>query len=264
MLNIVIPMAGRGSRFVEAGYKTPKPLLPILGVPLIAHVVANLKPSSPHRFIFICQKFHKTEYSLSEILGEWLDEFEIIELNEITEGAACSVLMARNFINNDNPLMIANSDQWVDCEIDSYLGQMELNRYDGLIMTMKASHPKWSYARLNEDGQVIEVVEKKVVSDEATVGIYNFARGREFVSFAEQMIRKNLRVNGEFYVAPVYNEFIEAKKRIGIHNIGSERFGMYGLGIPEDYEWFIKSPMAMKALSLAEGQKRGAASGTAR
>jgi dTDP-glucose pyrophosphorylase len=173
----------------------------------------------------------------------------VVPVNEVTQGAACTVLLARDYINSDDPLMLANSDQWVDVNIESYLESMDRNRADGLIMTMKASDAKWSYVGLDLAGTVTRVVEKQVISDEATVGIYNFRRGQDFVRAADRMIERNLRVNGEFYVAPVYNELINEGARITIHNVGSEGYGMYGLGIPSDLERFLIEPVSLRAVA---------------
>jgi dTDP-glucose pyrophosphorylase len=240
MLNIVIPMAGHGSRFINAGFKMPKPLIPINSKVMIQVVIENLRPSRDHRFIFICQEKHIIDYNLKNKLESWSPNCLIIGLSEVTDGAASTVLLAKEFINNNDPLMIANCDQYVDVSIDDYLAHMDEFTLDGLIMTMKANDPKWSFVKVEND-LVSEVVEKVVVSDEATVGIYNFKHGRSFVSSAEEMILKDLRVNNEFYVAPVYNELVASSQKVGVFNIGSERNGMYGLGIPVDLEFFLKN-----------------------
>jgi len=247
MLNIVIPMAGRGSRFADAGYTVPKPLIPVHGVPMIRLVIENLRPTIAHRYIFICQRAHVGEYDLRSHLTRWAPGCSIVELDGITEGAACTVLTARDLIDSDEPLMIANSDQYVDAKIDDYLAFMTEEGLDGLIMTMQASDPKWSFAGLDEIGLVERVVEKEPISTHATVGIYNFRTGRSFVKAAEDMIGKNLRVNGEFYVAPAYNELIAAAARIGVYDIGSEGDGMYGLGIPADLDAFLALPLSRRA-----------------
>jgi NDP-sugar pyrophosphorylase family protein len=233
-LNIVIPMAGRGSRFADAGYALPKPLIEVLGEPMIKLVIDNLRPNCEHRFIFLCQEEHLALYDLAKKLNVWASGCEVVSLNGITEGAACTVLLAKSLIDSDDPLMIANSDQWVDININNYLAFSANDNLDGCIMTMKANDPKWSFIRLNSDNQITEVVEKQVVSDEATVGIYNFKHGKDFVSAATAMINQNLRVNGEFYVAPIYNQLLESNAKIGYYNIGAEFAGMYGLGTPED------------------------------
>lgn len=244
MLNIVIPMAGAGSRFAVAGYKDPKPLIPINGVPMIKLVIDNLRPSLDHKFIFICQKTHVLEYGLYPKLNAWAPGSEIIELDGLTEGAACTVLMAERFINNGSPLMIANSDQYIDFNIDAYLNFLNEPKVDGLIMTMTANDPKWSFVALDETKAVTNVVEKQVISNEATVGIYNFKKGADFVKAAKSMIDTNERVNGEFYVAPVYNKLISQGARILTCNIGSVDDGMYGLGTPGDLEKFLSMPIS--------------------
>lgn len=247
MLNIVIPMAGAGSRFAKEGYKDPKPLIPVNGVPMIRVVINNLVPSQPHRFIFICQQAHVEAYGLTEKLSQWAPGCAIVGLNGLTQGAACTVLTARDFIDSDDALMIANSDQWVDVEIDEYLQDMATRHLDGLIMTMKADDPKWSFVGLNERQLVTRVVEKEVISDEATVGIYNFRRGADFMRAADRMISRDLRVNNEFYVAPAYNQLIEEGLAIGVYSIGREAAGMYGLGIPADLNLFMSLPAHQKA-----------------
>jgi dTDP-glucose pyrophosphorylase len=240
-LTIVVPMAGRGSRFAEAGFTDPKPLIPVNGVPMIKLVIENLRPSRPHRFVFICQREHVRAYELERRLGEWAPGSAIVQLDGVTEGAACSVLAAEAFLD-DTPLMIANSDQYLDVSIDAYLDGMA--GLDGLIMTMTADDPKWSFVAVDSAGHATEVAEKIPISREATVGVYNFARGRDFAAAAREMIARDLRVNGEFYVAPVYNMLIEKGAKIGIHNIGAEADGMYGLGVPSDLALFLTLPVS--------------------
>jgi NDP-sugar pyrophosphorylase family protein len=242
MLNIVIPMAGHGSIFKAAGFELPKPLIPIRCKSLIQCVVENITPECPHRFIFICLEEHIREYGLTEALIGYAQHCEVIGVDRVTQGAACTVLLAKRFIDNDDGLMIANSDQYVDIDINDYLGTLGDN--DGLIMTMKSKHPKWSYIRYDENKRVMLLREKEVISDEATVGIYNFRKGSDFVHYAKQMIEKDIRVNEEFYVAPVYNELIEDGRRIVFYNIGSELDGMYGLGTPEDLAIFRQSAVS--------------------
>lgn len=246
MLNIVIPMAGRGSRFAEAGYKDPKPLISVCGKPMIQVVVENLTPQCAHRFIFICQNQHIKDYGLEQKLKSYAQNVEIIGIDGITEGQVCTVLKAKELINNDDPLMTANSDQYIDFDINDYLKDMDDRKLDGLIMTMKADDPKWSYARTNMDGLVTETAEKKVISTDATVGIFNFRRGKDLVRAAERMIADNIRVNNEFYTCPCYNYLIQEGHKIGVYGIGEEYNGMYGLGIPKDLEFFLKHPVSEK------------------
>jgi len=240
-------MAGAGSRFAVAGFKDPKPLIRLHGMPMIKLIINNLTPKIAHRFIFVCQKEHANQYALREKLNEWAPGCAVVEIEGLTMGAACTVLKAKDLINTDEPLMIANSDQFVDISIDDYLLEMGSNKLDGLIMTMTTIDPKWSFVKLSNEKLVIDVVEKKAISNEATVGIYNYKHGADFVTAAEKMIQQNIAVNGEFYVAPAYNLMIQENKKIGIYNIGAEGNGMYGLGIPSDLELFLKLPLSQKA-----------------
>ena len=243
-VNIIIPMAGRGSRFANGGYKEPKPLIPIFNKTMIEVVVSNLTPKREHRFIFVCQNEHIKEYGLKDKLSKLDKDVEIIGIDEITEGQLCTVLKASDFINNEEALMTANSDQYIDFDINDYLEYMESKEYDGLIMTMTSKDEKWSYAKTDDNSIVIETAEKKAISNEATVGIYNFKAGKDLVKAADKMIQDNIRVNGEFYICPVYNYLIKEGYKTGIYNIGEEYNGMYGLGIPKDLEFFLKPPIS--------------------
>ncbi|TCT44637.1 glycosyltransferase family 2 protein [Martelella mediterranea] len=245
MLNIVVPMAGRGSRFANAGYKDPKPLIRVHGKPMIEVVVDNLRPQTPHRFIFICQNQHIADYGLEPKLRALAENVEIVGIDGITEGQACSVLEAEHFIDNDEPVMTANSDQYIDFDINDYLDFMEKGGFDGLVMTMKADDPKWSFVR-EENGKVVETAEKRVISNDAAVGIFNFRRGRDLVRASKAMIADDLRVNGEFYICPVYNYLIRDGLKVGHYGIGEEYNGMYGLGIPSDLDFFLSHPVSEK------------------
>ena len=239
MLNIVIPMAGRGSRFQEAGYAFPKPLIDIRGKTMIEVVINNLKPKTEHKFIFVCQKEHYEKYDLHNILKNATNNnFEVVLINGITAGAACTVLCAKKYIDSNDELLIANSDQFIDFDINDFLKKARNKNTDGLIMTFEASHPKWSYARIDKNGLVLEVAEKKVISNKATVGIYYFKKGSDFIKGVESMIKKNITHNNEFYVCPVYNEIILSKKTIMTSDIDQQK--MHGLGTPEDLEQFLE------------------------
>jgi dTDP-glucose pyrophosphorylase len=216
---------------------------------MIEVVVNNIRPSNrEHRFIFVTLQEHLDHLGMSDVLNRIAPNCIIIPVNSVTEGAACTVLLARDYIDNDDELMIANSDQWVDININDYLSHLDSHNSDGLIMTMFANDAKWSFVGLDQENNVNKVVEKEVISNEATVGIYNFKRGKDFVHGANLMISKNLRVNNEFYVAPVYNELINNGAVISFYNIGSDRNGMYGLGIPEDLNYFLNLPLSKRAV----------------
>lgn len=233
-MNILIPMAGAGSRFEKAGYTFPKPLIDVRGKPMIQVVVENLGVEA--NYIFICQKSHIEKYNLKTFLNLIAPNCKIVEVDGVTEGAACTTLLAKEFINNDEPLVIANSDQFVEWNASEFYYAMEADkRIVGGIVTFTATHPKWSFAKLDENGFVTQVAEKNPISDIATVGIYYWKKGSDYVESAEQMIAKNIRVNGEFYVAPTINEALDG----GFKTFHVE--GMWGLGTPEDLNYYLEN-----------------------
>ena len=235
-MNVLIPMAGAGSRFEQAGYTFPKPLIDVNGKPMIQVVTENLNIDA--KFIFIVQKEHYEKYSLLHLLNLITNNnCEIVQVDGITEGAACTTLLAKEFINNDEPLVMANSDQFIEWDSNEFMYSMTADDIDGGIVTFKATHPKWSFAKLNDDGFVSEVAEKKPISDIATVGVYYWTKGSDYVKYAEQMIEKDIRTNNEFYVCPVFNEAIEDDKKIKIFPIEN----MWGLGTPEDLDRYMEN-----------------------
>lgn len=234
-LNILIPMAGAGSRFQQAGYTFPKPLIEVNNKPMIQVVVENLNIDA--NYIYVVQKSHREKYNLDTMLNLITPGCKIVEVDVLTEGAACTALLAKDFINNDNPLFFANSDQFVEWDSNEFMYKMQESNCDGGIVTFKATHPKWSFARIDDNGFVTEVAEKNPISDNATVGFYYWKHGSDFVKYAEQMIEKNIRVNNEFYVCPVYNQAIEDSKKIRIFESGK----MWGLGTPEDLKFYLEN-----------------------
>jgi len=234
-LNVLIPMAGAGSRFAQAGYTFPKPLIQVNGTPMIQVVVDNLQLDA--NYIFVVQKEHVEKYNIDSMLKIIVPNCTVIETNGLTEGAACTALLAKEFINNDNPLFFANSDQFVEWNPIEFMYAMQETQADGGIVAFKDTHPKWSFAKVDDNGIVTEVAEKNPISDDATVGYYYWKNGSDFVKYAEQMIQKNIRVNNEFYVCPVFNEAIQDGKIIKIHR--AEK--MWGLGTPEDLDFFTKT-----------------------
>jgi len=232
--NILIPMAGAGSRFTQAGYTFPKPLIEVNGKPMIQVVTENLGIKA--KFIYVVQKLHYEKYSLQYLLNLITPNCEIVITEGVTEGAACTTLLAKDYINNDKNLIIANSDQFMDWDANRFFYTITNSNTDGTILTFQSTHPKWSFVKLNEQGFITEVAEKQPISDIATVGIYHWSKGSDYVRYAEQMIKNNIRVNNEFYVAPVYNEAIKDGKKFKNYNIQK----MWGLGTPEDLNYFIE------------------------
>ena len=238
-VNLLIPMAGLGSRFKDHGYEMPKPLIEIDGKPMIQWVIDNFNKKYISNYIFICRSEHEEQYNIKKILNEITEGKAIVYfVDKLTEGAACTTLIAEKSFNFDSPLLIANSDQYVDWNFDDFINFC-YNGFDGAILTFPSSHPKWSYAKTDENDLVTEVAEKKPISSNATVGIYYWLKGSDYVKYAKQMIANNTRTNNEFYVCPVYNEAILDNKKIKIFNI--EEKNMWGLGTPEDLNHFIRN-----------------------
>ena len=239
-MNILIPMAGAGKRFADAGFIFPKPLIEINNKPMIQWVIESLNIEG--KFIFIVQKEHQEKFNIKSVLKILQPNCEIIELDKITEGAACTTLLAKKYINNKNPLIIANSDQFIKWNSAKTIYDFTSKNLDGGILTFESIHPKWSYAKCDKNQIVEEVAEKKVISKNATVGVYYWKHGSDYVKFAENMIKKNIRVNNEFYVCPVFNEAIKKNKIIKISEIEE----MWGLGTPQDLQNFTQNYLTRK------------------
>ena len=234
-LNVLIPMAGAGSRFAEAGYEFPKPLIDVNGKPMIQAVVDSLGINAT--YTYIVQEEHFDKYNLGHVLNLITPNCNIVKINGITEGAAVTCLMAKEFINNEQPLIMANSDQIVDWDSREFMYNLYTKNADGGIAIFKSTHPKWSYAKVGSQGTVVEVAEKKPISDNATVGIYYWKHGSDFIKYSEQMIEKNIRVNNEFYTCPVFNEAISDGKMIYALPVNK----MWGIGTPPDLETYLKN-----------------------
>lgn len=257
-INIVIPMAGKGQRFKDKGYSTLKPFLPLPDRTnpkyqyfMIQEICANCKPYSLHDKVFFAgyQNYVKEEMSSRTILIYDSNNIEDHQLDSLRgfsdirvstkgrpqQGQAWTTLLAKEHINNDNPLIIANSDQLVLDGIDTFgkLVQKGMGA-DGAVMLFHNNDPKWSYAAVDK-GEIIEVAEKRAISEHATVGVYFWTKGSDFVKYAEEMIVDDERVNGEFYCAPAYNRAIRDGKKILPFWVNE----MVPLGTPEDYERYL-------------------------
>ena len=234
--NILIPMAGRGSRFEEQGYTDKKPFIDVNGKPMIHRVIENLgmEFDKEYMFILICLQEDFDKYDFTEfekVIGH--NSYDVVILDDVTEGAAQTILQAKDLINDDTPLMTMNSDQLVDWDVERLFEMCE--QFDGVIPCFYGEGNAWSYARTLDNGYVQEVAEKKQISNTATAGYYYWKKGSDFVKYAEQMIEDNSRTNGEFYVAPVYNWAVLDGKRIGVFMVDK----CYSLGTPEDLQEYL-------------------------
>lgn len=230
--NVLIPMAGLGSRFAEAGYAKPKPLIDVNGVPMIKAVVDSLGIDG--HYIFIVQKQHSVQYHLLDVLDSIAPGCSIVEIDGMTDGAARTALMASHLIDNENPLVIANSDQIVEWNSSEFMSLLVRNNAIAVFTDM-SRNPKWSFVNI-KDARITSVHEKVAVSDYANVGIYGWSSGSDYVKYAKQMINKDIRTNGEFYIAPTYNEAIDAKDKYTIPYFVDK---MHGVGTPEDLDAYL-------------------------
>jgi dTDP-glucose pyrophosphorylase len=202
---------------------------------MIQVVIDNINIDA--NYIYIVQKSHREKYNLDTLLNLLTPDCKILEVDGITEGAACTALIAKDIIDNDQPLFFANSDQFVEWNSNEFMYKMQETNADGGIVTFISTHPKWSFAKVDNNGFVTEVAEKDPISDIATVGYYYWKNGSDFVKYAEQMIQENIRVNNEFYVCPVFNEAVKDCKKIRTFNIDK----MWGLGTPEDLNIYLSN-----------------------
>lgn len=222
-LQIVIPMAGRGRRFAEAGYDVPKPFIALGGVEMWRVVALNL-PRHGRRVLLSLEE-HRS----------WLPDEEgdiVVRVGVVTEGAACTLLLSEEHVDADAPLLVANADQWLDWSSEHFASFVEHDGCDGAIVTFRASGPKWSYADVREDGTIAEVAEKVQISHDATCGLYWWRRAGDCFGAIRSMIEKGVRVNNEFYLCPSYNEMILDGARIIAYPVPR----MWGMGTPEDLQ----------------------------
>lgn len=236
-MKILIPMAGEGSRFIKEGYTFPKPLIDVNGKPMIQAVVENLDFDC--EYIFLVRKEHVEKYEgMLDTLGRITnDRFRHVVVDGLTEGAVCTALLAEKYIDNDEDLLIANSDQFIEYEPENFKAFKNLTNTDAIVFTFNAVHPKWSFVRTNARGYIVEVAEKRPISNIATCGIYWYRKGSDFVRYAKQMVEKDIRVNNEFYIAPVYNELIADGKSLLPFYVHK----MWGIGTPEDLKYFLEN-----------------------
>ena len=248
MLQICIPCAGRGFRFEKAGYLEPKPLINILGIPMLQYVIRNLLLDYDCNFIFLVRQEHQDNFNICDKIDKCLEDeiktrgkncrfctqTSFIMVPEITDGCACTVLLAKDLFK-DQPLIVAGCDQYIEgFDLNEWLNHGY--NLDGSLVTFYGdNHPKWSYTRIGGNGLVTQVAEKNPISSHVNTGIYYFSNGSDYIKYAERMIAANDKVNSEFYLCPVYNYYIRDNKRIGIFPVGN----MVPLGTPEDVKTYI-------------------------
>lgn len=232
----VIPMAGRGARFSAAGYHTPKPLLPLLGRPLLFWATRSLPLDCIDKLVFVVLREHVEKHDIVEQAREHLNgipcEFTVVD--SVPNGQLMSVLAARAHLDTRQPVVIYNTDTYTQPDYPKMVAYSrrapEARDVAGLLVVFAASGEHWSFARETEDGSVDLVVEKRRISDLCSNGMYWFRSGKEFLHSAETHIEA-FSGSGEHYVAPIYNQLIAAGKRIEVERV--ER--VLSFGTPAEY-----------------------------
>ena len=230
--NILVPMAGLGSRFIKEGFKVPKQIINIKDKHLI-DISLDCLNYKDCNLIFVLRDEHVYNHHMDELLmKKFGDDISIVVLDQLTDGSVCSCLFAESLIDNDSPLVIHTLDIEFRPVFDPYV--MEILDADGLILTFKSNSTNYSYAQLDKDGNVIKTAEKKAISPNACVGIYGFKKGSDFCKYAREMIERDLRTKNEFYISPLYNVLIEDGKKIVTEDVDK----MHIFGTPDEYHFY--------------------------
>ncbi|CAB4757040.1 unannotated protein [freshwater metagenome] len=238
-LNLVIPAAGLGSRFRAIGIDTPKPLIPVLDIPMIGWVIANFQLTPQDEIWIITRKDDQIPTKMETFVSKIKNVIHFIELDELTDGAATTLQYALDQIPDAEAVLSANSDQFVSSDVSQFIESVRSGNSDGQILTMNATDSKWSYVERDSDGEVINVVEKVAVSDEATVGVYGWKSATIAKNAINAMKADGLKVKGEFYVAPSYTYLLKQGGKISTFCVGDVETDVHGLGTPEDLELFL-------------------------
>jgi UDP-N-acetylglucosamine diphosphorylase / glucose-1-phosphate thymidylyltransferase / UDP-N-acetylgalactosamine diphosphorylase / glucosamine-1-phosphate N-acetyltransferase / galactosamine-1-phosphate N-acetyltransferase len=231
---VVIPMAGRGSRFSDAGFDTPKPLIEVAGKPMILWALESLRGISFDKIIFVALREHNERYRIDKLLRKvngWATEFVFID--QVTRGQLCTVLKASEYFDDKGDVLIAASDSYIKSDIGSDISARR-NLCSGLISVISLPGDQWSFARADDNGRVVEVAEKKRISDHCSTGLYYFSRSSYLQSFGQHIIMNNETTRNEFYVIPVYQKMIEEGLTIELSSAAE----MWDMGTPAAKQTF--------------------------
>ncbi|WP_424360151.1 glycosyltransferase family 2 protein [Methylocystis parvus] len=246
-LQILVPLAGESIFFDPAEYYFPKPLVEIAGKTMIEHVLAPLKAAAPDaRFVFLVRQQDIAKFSLDSILRLCVGEdTTVVSIKAPTKGALCSCMMAVDQLDLDAPLLISNGDQVLDADLGGLLRRFRNSQAAAGVVTFRSVHPRWSYVRLDQSGDVIQAAEKSVISEHAVAGLYYFRTARIFVEAAMATIAANDSVGDSYYIAPSLNQVILKNERV------------MRLAIPEqDYHSFYSPQKIKDFLDLRMGFAR--------
>jgi NDP-sugar pyrophosphorylase family protein len=237
-IHLIIPAAGLGSRFADVGINIPKPLIEVHGIPMLVWVILNFPLATQDKIWIIGQTKHKLKATLDPWLVNLPQEIRFLEIDTVTEGPAQTVALALQEIPDFEGVIVANSDQYISCSIDEFVGEIRRKVTPGSIITMEAASNAWSYVGRNAQKKVDRVIEKVEISDEATVGIYGWSESHYLKDSLREMFMHNIKTNNEFYVAPSYNHLISIGLEISTFHVGKHGKSVHGLGTPSDLENF--------------------------
>ena len=243
-MQYVIPAAGEGKRFAEKGFLDPKPLIKLHGIPLIIWVIANFTFEKEDTLLIVGRSNCRIDSIVKEYCQNLDLDIDYLFLDGLTDGAARTVDLAAERLAQNQPMIVANSDQYVSTSIDAYLQISKSNLFDGTIMTMKANSNKWSYVLTNDHDEIIQIEEKNEISNDATVGIYGWARVSDYRNSFLESVKNKQTLNGEYYLAPTYNNLIKNSMKIKKVDIGAVDKVVHGLGTPDDFQSFMVNPIS--------------------
>jgi dTDP-glucose pyrophosphorylase len=224
MLKIIIPLAGSSDLFINAGYPYPKPLTDVNGTPMIELLMQSISPITQlHQFVFIIKEEDALKYHLDNTLKLLAPDCEVIKLKKNTQGGLCSVLMAIDHIEDDDTLIILNGDQIIDEDFSVILNYWATNTAEAGVVTFKSVHPRWSYVRI-EDGLVMQSAEKNPISQHAIAGYYYFANAGLFFECAYQSIKNGVKLDDNYYISPVINEYVLQNKKVLNYKIENAQY----------------------------------------
>jgi len=224
---VIVPMAGRGSRYATQGYETPKPLIQVAGKPMVLWALESLKGVTVSKYVIVALKEHEEHFGIQKLITRHISgKVEFVWLDLVTEGQLCTVLAAKDFLDVNENVLIASSDTLVQGNLGKDIAN---SNWDGVISVANLPGDQWSFARTDSAGKVVEVAEKKRISDHASTGLYYFRKVSTLIEHGERMINNQEKTRGEYYVIPVYQKMIESGYSIGI----SHASAMWDMGTPE-------------------------------
>ena len=232
---IVLPMAGRGSRFEGHGYERPKPLILVNGMPMFIKSLDSIEGINYDKLVIVALREHEEAFGISAYLKKYaVSNVELVLIEDVTEGQLCTVLAAKKHIDIDADLLIIGSDTIVKSKIDEDIKYKQAD-CKGMISVADMPGDRWSFAAVDDKKRVLKVAEKERISSHASTGMYYFGNGKEFVRYSEAMINDKETTKGEYYVIPVYQRMIADGQYIGI----SEGTEMWDLGTPDSLKDYL-------------------------